>query len=690
MDSRKFSVYNRARESFLSTGVTVIDTTLEPLKALRVMVEGLALNSQTGLWLNPLNDIPKVPRLSPFDLIYLDGEGRVLQGAELMPGVEFPVFKRQAASALVLPLKTMSLSKTLPGDQLIMEVAEEAEEAAEPVSEQGTVAPAGRADTQKNRNGSSHVARLQADDVFRPRGSAVEWTEDLEEEEESAEPEADDTETRTAAASPAIPAPMLQMEAPQVEKASGPGALARSRQGAGRSRQQAAVRQPAIQQVAIQQPGEEEQTEPAVPPKARLNVPLITVGDKQKKPLEPAPISTPSSLGPRGTESTAEGGLKVSGVTPAVADEDLKKQHAAIQRFIEEAKAQARQKKSGITRALRWLTMDPGTDSDRRKSIRRPSPELMAYYAEKGPTQGLNVGNISSTGVYLLTDERWPPGELIPLTLQRKGPPEEISGRRLLVQAGPARWGKDGIGLYFVFPTGVDLRLWEGSPRREVAETEPEYILREFRTARALGFIRRICEPVTGEVERLLEKDLSSYRAASAVEIALKAEALLSRMPNADKMLAHPEIVVRIMELGSWADAELLQRFWAGLLAASCSMDGQDKANSAFIDLLSVLTLVHVRILSGACGRATNVTSELGVVSIYPTYCTADEICKIAGTNDFSKIHRAIALLADLGLLEKSAHSSFVSYSEKAKTTPTPLGLEMFARCGGLRIAPQD
>ena len=106
MGTRKYFVYNEARESFLSECVTVIDTSLEPLKLLRVMVEGLALNASTGLWLTPLTEIPKVPRLSPFDLIYLDADGRVMQGAELLPGVDFPAFKDRAASALVLPLKT--------------------------------------------------------------------------------------------------------------------------------------------------------------------------------------------------------------------------------------------------------------------------------------------------------------------------------------------------------------------------------------------------------------------------------------------------------------------------------------------------------------------------------------------------------------------------------------------------------
>ena len=422
--------------------------------------------------------------------------------------------------------------------------------------------------------------------------------------------------------------------------------------------------------------------------KARLNSPLISVGEDNERQAKGVSLPTYSAATEQNVESGAENGRENSGVAAAHADEDLRRQHAAIQRFIEEAKAHASQKQSGVTRALRWLIPGAAPANDRRRAVRQPTPELVAYYAEEGDPQMHEIGNISSSGAYLETQERWPPGELVPLILQRKGPPEDHSGRRIRVQAGPARWGANGMGMYFVLPVGMDLHLWESQLRRDAAETEADYVLREFRTARALGFVRRICSPVADEVGRLLQIELSNFRAASAVEIALKAEALLACKSDADKMLAHPKMVVRIIELGSWADIDLLQRFWAGLLAASCTVEGQDESNSTFVDMLSVLTLVHARILAAACARATKVTSASGAVSIYPLYCAADEICKIAGTNDFSKIHRAIALLADLGLLEKSAHSSFVSYTEKAKTTPTNLGLEMYARCNGLRAAP--
>lgn len=141
MEANKYCVYNRAKESTLSAGVTVIDTTREPLKVLRVMIEGLALNAETGLWLNPLRDIPRVPRLAPFDLVYLDKDQRVIQGAELLPGIDFPDFADRPDSALVLPFKTMSTSHTGPGDLLAIEVAEEPEAGLEETVGLATPAP---------------------------------------------------------------------------------------------------------------------------------------------------------------------------------------------------------------------------------------------------------------------------------------------------------------------------------------------------------------------------------------------------------------------------------------------------------------------------------------------------------------------------------------------------------------------
>ena len=75
MEAKKYTIQNQARDTPVSTGVTAINSTLEPLAALRVMVEGLESDNEAGLWLTHVTVIPMVPRISPFDLIYLDKDG---------------------------------------------------------------------------------------------------------------------------------------------------------------------------------------------------------------------------------------------------------------------------------------------------------------------------------------------------------------------------------------------------------------------------------------------------------------------------------------------------------------------------------------------------------------------------------------------------------------------------------------
>ena len=132
MDTKEFCVYNKTRENFLSSGVTVIDSVSDPLQVLKVLIEGLADNAETGMWLTPLRRVPIVPRISPFDLVYLDQDRRVLHGVEVLPSACFSPFDGPADSALLLPIHTLSSSQTHPGDQFVIY---EAEEAPQPATE---------------------------------------------------------------------------------------------------------------------------------------------------------------------------------------------------------------------------------------------------------------------------------------------------------------------------------------------------------------------------------------------------------------------------------------------------------------------------------------------------------------------------------------------------------------------------
>jgi hypothetical protein len=127
MDTRVFCAYNLARGVFLSSKVTVADGANEPLKMLKVLVGGLGLDAVSGLWLSPLYAAPVVPRLFPFDLLYLDRHNRVLAAEEILPGVEFPPFRHEIASALLLAHPTLQATQTAPGDRLIIGLKEEVE-----------------------------------------------------------------------------------------------------------------------------------------------------------------------------------------------------------------------------------------------------------------------------------------------------------------------------------------------------------------------------------------------------------------------------------------------------------------------------------------------------------------------------------------------------------------------------------
>lgn len=122
MTTPKYRVSNKIRESVVSLGATVVDTTTESFKA---VIQDLASNDSGGLWLKPYRGIPDVPGLHPFDLILLSDEAQVLDMAAPYPAVKLGDLETPAASALVLPLRTIHSSLTCVGDQLVISEADE-------------------------------------------------------------------------------------------------------------------------------------------------------------------------------------------------------------------------------------------------------------------------------------------------------------------------------------------------------------------------------------------------------------------------------------------------------------------------------------------------------------------------------------------------------------------------------------
>ena len=115
--------------------------------------------------------------------------------------------------------------------------------------------------------------------------------------------------------------------------------------------------------------------------------------------------------------------------------------------LVEPGRKEFRPPKSWLQR---WWSPDP------RRAPREPAPGLAAYYWTGAPPEPHPIRDISATGLYLITEERWYPGTLVLMTLQRTDAGEQTAEHSIHVHSRAVRWGSDGVGLQFVLPDSKD------------------------------------------------------------------------------------------------------------------------------------------------------------------------------------------------------------------------------------------
>jgi len=101
---------------------------------------------------------------------------------------------------------------------------------------------------------------------------------------------------------------------------------------------------------------------------------------------------------------------------------------------------------------LRFMTDGRPSDVSRRRTKLQHGPRLAAYDSSGAALSVQGIRDISASGLYLMTDERWPLGTRVALTLQKTDAPEETAQPPVVVQLRVTRWGGDGIALAFVQP----------------------------------------------------------------------------------------------------------------------------------------------------------------------------------------------------------------------------------------------
>ena len=690
METKVCCAHNVTRGCAISAKVDVVDLALYPLKALKMLMDGLALDGVSGLWLRSLLGPPRMMHLFPFDFVYLDEDLRIIEGIELFPNAPFPACEATVASALILPLRTLASTGTQNGDQLLI------------------CAPG----DLEARLAEIAAAARPVDIAIPPSMLAAEATE-IPANTDSLRI-SDSVPTGVTGFDQRVPIPASTVSPGagftvslattwQVTRTTIPTVVSSEEPG---STSPPLVESSAAEFESAGHATPEVLTQPEVvlsPPQMPAQAGAAVPASLEPQTAISIPEASPSSdlIDDRLAEAIATAEAAET-VAPANAEEQIAEERIARSREAWE-KAQVKPQQAPVstppkprkkprepkkdplgTRVIRWLNLeDP--PPERRKIIRLRLEGLQAYAVHDDQQRRYDIRDICPTGFCLRGRVGWRPGRLVSLIIEKKGVTERRHQDHVRVQARVVRSEEDGMGMEFVFPKGTEFHPWQRVRTKRSDETEAAFILRELRFSNALGFLRRLCPGAAEQLRHAFEERLSNKRVASAVEIVLLAEEALALHGQVDLARAHNEMVMRIVESGSWTEDEWIRKLWAGLLVSACSPDGQDTSNQPFIDLLAKLTPLHLRVLSFVCGKAAEAIAEGHSPKEFCLECTAEELMEASDWHSFARIQQTVGHLSGYGLFAESARPSYVTLADKSRMrlAPTALGLKMWARCNG-------
>jgi hypothetical protein len=147
------------------------------------------------------------------------------------------------------------------------------------------------------------------------------------------------------------------------------------------------------------------------------------------------------------------------------------------------------------------------SSTEHRKSQRMKSPLLVAYYWDGAAPTAHPIQNISSTGFYLVTKERWLPGTMVTMTLQRTDIALGHSGvePHIAVLSKVVRLDEDGVGFAF-----IPLEAHPGDPKsKPVGKRALSRFLEQLKLDRGHAII--------GHIEAMLKTKLSGQNLGSAI-----------------------------------------------------------------------------------------------------------------------------------------------------------------------------
>lgn len=324
---------------------------------------------------------------------------------------------------------------------------------------------------------------------------------------------------------------------------------------------------------------------------------------------------------------------------------------------------------------------------ERRRDPRHSACGLEALYSAGLTRKRFPVKNISSTGLYLSTNERMLPGSKFQLTLQREGVVEADDRNRVSLEATSVRWGSDGMGLSIV-PADIDTTVWLYLMKGAVRVNRSRDEISSFRFARAATFLIRAC---THDLVRVLElmANLSNQRAERLIRIIFQAEELLGQREMRAGFGSLPTSVYRVLEVGSRTADDKSQRLWAGLLATALLDGPREDANVKYVEAFAQLAPMHVHLLAAACNKALERGWSPGFTFRESLQFGIEELQRISGVQDIGRIERSLYYLNDLRLLYPNARRDAFAEVKKLSLTPTAFALHLHARCRGFLAADE-
>lgn len=110
-------IYNKTRQTFVATEVTVADSYVRRLVGLLGKTKRWAQNGK-ALWIVPSQGVHTIGMLFPIDLIYLSKERQVIHVEEFVRPFRISKVSLKTRSVIELPPHTIYRTGTQVGDQI--------------------------------------------------------------------------------------------------------------------------------------------------------------------------------------------------------------------------------------------------------------------------------------------------------------------------------------------------------------------------------------------------------------------------------------------------------------------------------------------------------------------------------------------------------------------------------------------